>query len=275
MARGGNPWGHPWPIKEFDPRELVAGFESRRKARVESNERSSALLKSGSTHDRKLRRVLLGCKSGRRCLSPACPVCIRRYRGVTIGAALRFWRDFDALLFGTLIPPDAAVDPGGLHNVLPKRLEDRFRQQLTRLGITGPIIGWLDLDFDEERQVWQPHYHFIAPASARTELNALRRFYNRTDRVPIPLKLEAVKDRPWQISYCMKGYAARTLRYKCSSGRPFRDHTRPRGECFPEWLRWAAGYHFSEFLFLYRVRRYGIGFRTVLPLPARASDSAV
>lgn len=211
----------PRPTRTADPEFPVPNFESKKGAKAEAKIRRNALLTSRLPEDRFYGRLLSGCKPDYPCRKPGCPTCMRSDRLATVEQIIVFLSEIDDLLFGTLILSDDAVAAGELATVSPKRLTDRLRQQLKRLGAKGPIIGWLEVDFDAEREVWQPHFHFIAQSSERAALHLLRKLYPQTQSVKRPVKLQPVTDRPRQISYCMKNYASRTIRFK-SNGRVVR-----------------------------------------------------
>lgn len=74
---------------------------------------------------------------------------------------------------------------GNLRDFSPKRLGGTLRQQLRRTGAGNQIIvGGIDGEYDEMHQLWQPHFHLIAPAALKPTFGELlKRFYPRSDRV--------------------------------------------------------------------------------------------
>jgi hypothetical protein len=262
-SRTFDPWACSLPRPPYDVRKLVRRFETVAAVEQEAEKRVKALRKAPLPGAGRLAAALADCGAGQRCGCSICPRCTRRYRVVVVGQLLSFWNSYERMIFITIVPADEAVGPGHLHEIWPKRLKDRLRQQMRRLVIPGPVIGGLDLDFDPERDVWQPHFHLIALVRHKSTLAALRRFHQPTDDVSVPVRFDAVNDRARQVSYCFKGYAPRTVRYQTPRGRRWPRHTRLKPKQFAEWLMWRSQFPSNEFLFLVGARHLGGTFRQV------------
>jgi hypothetical protein len=136
------------------------------------------------------------------------------------GAVLELLSEIPDPIAATLIPGGQAVPTGDLRDFSPKRFGDMLRQQLRRAGAGSHIIvGGIDGDYDEIHQLWQPHFHFVAPAALKPTLDELRdRFYPNSDRVYRPVLTQPVKDPARQVSYCVKSYWLQKVRYLDGAG---------------------------------------------------------
>jgi len=259
MQQPFNPWDYPL-TPAADLRLLSPDFETYQEALAECLLRIGHLEGEGSKKARLLARRLHSCAAGDdRCLSPACPLCWGRMRLWLGEQQLLLWVSYDPLLFWTLIPAKFAVGPGQLNSISPRRLNNALRQQLSRTGISGPIVGGIDGEFDLSRGVYQPHHHLAGPADIKPEMETLgSQYYPQTPGVYRPTYSSEVRNRPDLFSYCFKSYWPERPRWQTNKGdkrrgRPQRLHKTRH----VEWLLWRAQFSLTDFVFLAGVRRRG------------------
>jgi hypothetical protein len=253
---------NPWRWNDLAARrtlhQLLPKFESRAKAERERSVRIDDLDHFGSADHRRLARILRSCDKSRRCLLSVCPLCMRRLRLWWANESLKFWHRYPGLIFVTLIDAGQIVAADQLQTLHPKRLNDALRQRLHRIPINAPVLGGLDLDFDEKSGIWRPHHHLIVPASQESKIrNVKDRFYQRTREVYAPVRIEPVRDHAKPMSYCLKGFSPRIVRFKDSSGNPRTRPCRLKGPMHADWLLWKSQFSGTDFLFLFGVRRIG------------------
>jgi hypothetical protein len=259
-----NPWGYTTARQSIGllPRE----FESYQDATIELQKRIACLRVAGTLHHRLLAEHLEQCCRDSRCMLAACPLCMRQYRMWLVGEMIHIFEPYPELAAVTLIPAARAVGRDELVDVIPKRLRDTLRQQLHRYGnLHGPIIGGIDGDYDEANSVWQPHYHLIMPASLSNQFVELKTQYlPSTRRVYRPLLVQPVGDRAAQMSYAVKSYWPRKVRYYDQHQRKRTIHRRLKPAMHADWLVWRSQFDIPEFCFLAGVRRYGGSLRPIL-----------
>ena len=262
-ARALDPWAYPTPKPEFDVARLDVNFETVDKAKAERGLRVQHLRRAGSIEHRRLADTLQSCAPRARCCSAACPICCRRLRRWFVGSVLETLGDIPDPIAVTLIPGDQAVPAARLEDISPGRLKDMLRQQLRRAGVGDQIVaGGIDGDYDEAYGLWQPHFHLIAPASARPLFKALRRrFYAKSDRVYRPMLPQQLKNPAKQISYCVKSFWPQMVRYFDNAGKKRRDPRRLDEPLHVEWLMWRSRIPMVDLVFLHGVRRYGCELR--------------
>ncbi len=149
----------------------------------------------------------------------------------------------------------------------PKRFGDMLRQQLRRAGAGSQIIvGGIDGDYDELHQLWQAHFHLIAPAALKPTLDELRdRFSPSSGRVHRPVLTQPVNDPTRQVSYCVKSYWPHKVRYFDDAGEERTTRRRLDNALHADWLVWRDQFPLADFLFLHGVRRYGGELRNARP----------
>ncbi len=258
-ARAFDPWSCPPPRPHVDIRKLVGGFETVDAAKAERDLRVRHLRMAGAIEHGRLADKLEACAPKARCRSAACPICCRRLRMWFIGAALEILGEIPDLIVATLIPGDQAMPTGSLRDFSPKCFGGMLRQQLRRTGAGGQIIvGGIDGEYDEMHQLWQPHFHLIAPASLKPTFDELRdRFYPSSGRVHRPVLKQPVNDAARQVSYCVKSYWLQKLRYFDDAGKKRTTRRRLDNGLHVDWLAWRDQFPLADFIFLHGVRRYG------------------
>ena len=253
-----DPWQTDLPARDFDPGKIVPGFESLAAARSESQIRQECLREGQKETHQQLADRLAACNRGRPCLSPACSLCVGRFRIWCISQALRFFEDEADLIAVTIINDEHAVPRRHLKTVDARRMGRTLRQQMRRVQLEAPIIGGIDGDYREKTEQWRPHFHLIAPASTRPAFRELNeRFYKGKGDSYRPVKISEVGDRAEQVSYCFKGYW-RSKSWFFSEGE-WREGSGGRlaGYRQRQWLLWRDRFSISDFMFLFGARRYG------------------
>ncbi len=258
-ARAFDPWSCPPPQAHADIRKLVGGFETVGAAEAERDLRVRHLRMAGAIEHGRLADKLEAYAPEARCRSAACPICCRRLRMWFIGAVLEILSEIPDPIVATLIPGGRAVPTGNLRDFLPKRFGDMLRQQLRRTGAENHIVGGgVDGEYDEMHQLWQPHFHLIAPAALGSTFDEMRgRFYPRSDRVCRPVLKQPVNDPAKQVSYCVKSYWPQKVRYLDGAGKKRTSPRRLDNALHADWLAWRDQFPLTDFLFLHGVRRYG------------------
>jgi hypothetical protein len=269
-ARALDPWAFPLPRQEYDVRKLVGDFETVGKAKAEHDLRVRHLRIAGSFEHQRLADKLESCAPKARCRSAACPICCRRLRMWITGAVLENSDKIPDPIAATLIPGGQAVSTGDLWDFSPKRFGGTLRQQLRRAGAGNQVIvGGIDGEYDEMHQLWQPHFHLIAPAALGPTFGELRgRFYPRSDRVHRPVLTQPVNDPARQVSYCVKSYWPQKVRYLDGAGKKRTSSRRLDATLHADWLAWRDQFPLADFLFLHGVRRYGGELRNARPSDA-------
>ena len=136
-------------------------------------------------------------------------------------------------------------------------MSDTLRQQLTRAGCLGPIVGGLDGTYEQWAEHYQPHFHLIAPASARKAFETLRPLYPQTATGSAGLVIKPVTDLASGLSYCQKASWSQRVHFEDALERERSAKRRLEPEQELEWLSWQASRSLASLLFLYGARRYG------------------
>jgi hypothetical protein len=258
------------PHAEYDIQQLLRTFETRQQAEAYRRRRIEVLREDGRA-DQCLADKLEACGGPEgRCLSLADPVCARDHRRWIIGETLRLLADRDDLLAVTLIPPQWRVPSPGLAGLEAKAPLAALKRQLERADLPGlMLVGGLDLSLEIDRRegrpdAWQPHVHAIVTGCTREELRrALERHYAATTEVAKPLRIDTVRDRAEQVSYCWKGLHRRRVSGFGAEGRPSTARYPLRDDELREVLRFLDRHAFAELLVMKGVRRYGSRLRLV------------
>jgi hypothetical protein len=266
-ARPFDPWQSSLPKRLHDVRRLAPKFETPTHAQAEKKRRQHQLRKTGRQAELALAWRLRACRSGKRCLLPICPRCMRRFRIWFSSEVLQLFANEPELIFVTIIPPRANPPNGKLAEFEAKRSGDWLRQSLHRLRCKAPVIGGLDGTFEQSLGEWQLHYHLIVPCSARPMIDALRRYCRETSTGSAPVVIHDVppEDRARMVSYCCKGFWQERIHYTGRDGKRRSSKRRLNGRQHLAWLKWRGSHDLAELLFLYGARRYG---STILPAPA-------
>ena len=201
-----------------------------------------------------------------RCLSPACPPCARAYRIWLCGEGLK------------LLAPDserpAALRHAGHADAAHRqgqaaRARRRSRHSHAEAAARAsppapPGAGRrLDLGLEIDRlngtpAAWQPHFHLITSGYGDDELRRpLKPHYPATELVPRPMRIDQVKDRARQLTYCCKNFFRRYVRELDEDGEPTRNRYPLNDAEWREVLRFLDRHSFNELTILKGVRRHG------------------
>jgi hypothetical protein len=91
-----------------------------------------------------------------------------------------------------------AVPFGELNTVDLRKLHLKLRRRLERsLGKNVVVVGFLEVEADEERGVWQPHHHITIYGATKKQLRRLRRKHYKAEKTgPRPM----MKSKPQPIA---------------------------------------------------------------------------
>jgi hypothetical protein len=247
----------------FDKRgRAVDGFERITRVHRERARRLRLLDASNDRSSGTVARALKRCGWGGRCRSCACPVCARGRRIWRSASVLAFLASYPAaeLVFVTLINPADEIPAGALHTFDPKKLINRTRRQLERLGIPKArvfLIGGVDGEWDEGWQVYQPHIHAIAWGVTKPQLRALAAKWPKSRRVRVPIRIEPIDDLPRVVAYLEKSFWGSVARRDNPLGIYPHGRRRPPPEIEAEVLRWLHQQKPRELRLMFGVKQYG------------------
>ena len=142
-----------------------------------------------------------------------------RYRIWLVSECMQLYGSERDLVMITLIPPATS---GPRRPIAPKiRAQTDVRHTQTAIDPgrfpAGPIVGGLDRTSQQWAEHYQPHFHLIAPASARKAFETLRPLYPQTATGSAGLVIKPVTDLASGLSYCQKALFGRS---ECTSRMP-------------------------------------------------------
>lgn len=279
MSRQSNSF-NPFQVripKKRDLAKLLDKFESVHDART----RKAALVAHlRSAHSSNLAARLATCDlPGRRrdyCLSAGCPVCLRAMRrwfySATKAVADRIeLRQDSGHLVATVIPSNLQFAPGQLSKLNLLTLRSHVWRSLAKANISTPVIGGVDVSFNEDARGivaphWQVHVAFAvlgagSDAAARKQLvKAIGAGFDLEPTAKEPLKVQQLKNPAEQLSYLLKALFLR--RVSIIDKRGHRNTLpNPPGLKRPQLVElseWLATHALTDRLILYRARRVGI-----------------
>lgn len=250
----------PWKL------ESLPDAESHRDDRVVRLRRQLAKLDEADSLRKPIRQVLeilLHCRKGERCGSPACPICKRNERGSLVRDMLTIWPDQPEVLVRlkalTLVHQSWIIPAGELDKLHPRTITDKLRKQFQRMGFTGIIIGGIDGSYDPDLEVWFIHVHLIVEGLTKEMVEKFRDLYPASERIPVPVMAGPVNEAARQFSYVCKSFWNWRHRYVDDEGHyntvekkrrvPEPHHT--------EYLLWLDRFAVSDLMLLVGLRRYG------------------
>jgi hypothetical protein len=180
-------WLYHKPPKHRDVRKLFSGFWTLSEAIEERSKRVSILASGGTRELQKLEEVLAEAVGRAPSTVGCCPVVARRFQVFFTSRALKVARrQEDEGLRYTFLDKDDAVPFGQLHSVEWVALHLKFRRRLERhLGSRVVVYGMGEVEADDSRGVWQPHYHVTIHGATDARLKALRKAHYRAKRTGI------------------------------------------------------------------------------------------
>ena len=253
----------------YDIREDLPGFETIADVDKESMIRQTALFKRGlvnRVYNDLAEKLFEGGGDDYHCMSPACPRCVRVNRQGFYHAAMTLSNQYNVInqRTFTLVYYSEAMTTGQLIAFNPARLQQRLRQQLIRCGFKHPVIGGLELDYNEDIQRWVPHFHLLAVNDVEA-IEKLRGYFTKEKRsmssvdpsaqyISRPMLVQRLKNPSKQISYLCKQRWQSIHVYRDKDGKRRTSKRRLDERRFPQSLRLLDQFSFSDLLFLYKAR---------------------
>jgi len=204
--------------------KLPLGFESIVECRNENNIRAKHLRMVGAAECDALALRLDGCTRWRPCGSGACRLCSRAVRKNIFATVKPFAASSNLPChFVTIVFFQDSMTDSQLENWDPKALKARLRKQLHRVGLTCPVIGACELDYQSDIGLWMPHFHLLVFAE-RKEINVMRPMLlkkNRLgglDRKLCPLQISNIGELDRLITYLYKFTWLDRKRFSSNSG---------------------------------------------------------
>jgi hypothetical protein len=153
-------------------------------AAEERDTRMEMLARSNNRTDRQILESLANAAKRKPASVGCCPLLARRFQ---IFFASRGFRIHDSQCGDseryTLFDLSDAVPCGQLHTIKWKKLHNRLRRRLERiLGKNVVAYGMGEVEWDESRGMWQPHYHLVIYNASDAAFRALRKKHYRAKR---------------------------------------------------------------------------------------------
>lgn len=224
-----NPWNHPPPPREHDPKYQLPGFETGHEADERRGKIVPILPKAG-LFTGNLRIRLDECSPGDRCASAACPGCLRRMRRVLVGSGMALldelhWEPGMGII--ACVVPGTQFKAGTLENFDIERESERIRTRFARSSLADqPIFGGWDFSFNEHSEgewapFWQPHLYVLMPAvtDIKEAKPVLKDTFAMADTVPRPVRIQALEEPLAAITYSYKAFFQRRITYVADNGR--------------------------------------------------------
>lgn len=178
----------PKPLEGFRVTRGKWRIETPLEARAETLIRINRLLSTSKmAPDRKLAKAcrllaekLLRClHRGRRCKSPACPLCMRKHRKRIASALWRLVVEDDAgkPVTATLVPRGMDFPAGQLGGVCAAKLKAALLADLNRCGAKeadGYLFAALHGEFEPNKKRWIVHWHLLLDDEMIEVLDRLR-----------------------------------------------------------------------------------------------------
>ena len=253
----------------YDIREDLPGFETIADADKESQIRQTALFKRGlvnRVYNDLAEKLFEGGGDDYHCMSPACPRCVRVNRQGFYHAATTLSNQYDEAnqRLITLVYYSDVMTTKQLMGFDYTRIEQRLYKQLERCGFKHPVIGGLELDFNEDIKRWVPHFHLLAVNDVEA-IEKLRGYFKKEKRsmssvdpfaqyISRPMLVQRLKNPSKQISYLCKQRWQSIHAYRDKDGKRRTSKRRLDERRFPQSLRLLDQFSFSDLLFLYKAR---------------------
>ncbi len=255
----------------YNIKKDLPNFETIEDATNELQIRQKALSKEGFHY---LAWDIAHCVTERRCISPACPQCVRIHRRGFYHAATALSKQYDLVnqRIVTLIYYSEAMTSKELKDFDPNRLTERLRKQLARCGFENPVVGGLELDYHEDIGLWIPHFHLLVVDDAEPLVTLRKKHFKKEKRptsdnpptsyISRSMMVQELKHPPEQLSYlCKQRWQSICAYIDIVTGK--RRTKKYRLELYKFILSLAVldSYTFSDLMLLYRVRVVNNEFR--------------
>ena len=159
----------------------------------------------------------------------------------------------------TLINPADALAAGELATLEPRKLLTRYRRQFERAGIdkaTSFIIAYLDGEWDDGRQLYQPHLHAITWRVDPSTLKALVDKWPTDIKVRVKKRLEPIDDLPRVVAYLDKTFWPSVARANNDLGLHPHGKRRPIRNIEVEILLWLHSKEPKDLILHFGVKQY-------------------
>ncbi len=192
-------------------RDLCNLIESPDDTIIETEKRITLLLKTGNEKHQQIALKLWSCleEDDHDCNSLACKQCTRTKRMKVIESVLPKVIG-NNYRFVTVILYHDVLAKSELHALKPQKLKEQLYRDLKKVGITSPVYGALEVDFNEGEQVWLPHFHLLVDAD-EDKMKSLKATLKRRHNIdlwngktPRPVKEDPIRDAIRQVSYVYK-----------------------------------------------------------------------
>jgi len=137
---------------------------------------------------------LFYCRPARRCGSLACTECHRAFQKAKVAGQkititkLKVSRNNKLLVMANIIPLMITYTPEELADLNVQKLNRWLKDALMRAGFKRVMLGSIDLSWEADRGIYQPHWHIALWTSDREELTRrLTRLFPRLKRGDRPV----------------------------------------------------------------------------------------
>lgn len=207
------------------------------------------------------------------CLSPACSRCGRIFRQWLFDQAYK-QREHAKEALGhrgvsvTLIAADLIASPEKLYEIDLKAAKTLWWKGIHKVGLTHPIIGGIDISFNEEGSSsvpghYQVHFTFVALGhpSSKSKRDVLKRqikaAFELEPGARRPVRVTPLRSPVDQLSYIYKTLFSRRVSYTDNDGtRDALDHPL-KGAQAVEIAAWLDRFEMLDRLLLHGLRRRG------------------
>ena len=239
-------------------------FWPRRKSLQEKRGRIELLLDEPGVANRKIARMLKKCRRNRRCKSPSCPICARRFQNDFFKAIRKCMR---GRLWGhssiTLMLCRYWKPKGQLNEISLVTIRNTLRTQFLRLFSKENIkvVGCVEVNFNKETQMWEVHTHIIAIGSNKKVTEKLKKYYEgRTESGAGIRYVKEIEPKLLDVAR-LSSYIVKFTTYNRKKGEENRldDRqipVRPPIDVHNEHVRFLAENKFENFIF-----KVGLGGR--------------
>jgi hypothetical protein len=175
-----------------------------------------------------LARILRSCKAKRRCMSGACPECIRAFRRWFVSQAqdLVSGAEPNTLHCVSVISGKNRTLADQLTNFSPTNMLRSLTDLARASGNVQWAIGGVDLSLNDDTAKsldigWQPQVYAIAHlAEGKSSLDILRKSYQADETVRRPIHIKPYDGSIKAISYAYKADFLRRVAYQREVGPP-------------------------------------------------------
>ena len=213
-----------------------------REAAEKEREQRIAILRKGSKADRFLASQLLAARTHEPAPTMCCPLAARRFQLFFVARAMKIWKQQgDHPIALTVFDPKWAVPFSKARTINWRKLHSQLRRRLERhLGQHVLVFGIGEIEADDSRQVWQPHYHLVVFGASPTDLKALRKKYFAVMADGTrPMLIKALRDAGW-CSYASKLIAFRKVKTVGREGGRHVQRRRLKNTQFRQFMRYQA-----------------------------------